>query len=193
MSLDPSSISVIMKANLASNTIIGISSSQLALGIANGLSLYAISGMNAISVDVGTLGAGTGIGFGIILPTPVLLTSMFSAFSGFGIVGVSASLIVNAISIGFTQSFALASINTVNPIVGIGSGVITITPNPEISSVSFVSGFISAGIVGVSSAQLATAISVGLDAALPSAKGVVAIVGSPSTIPSAGGGFGKVS
>jgi hypothetical protein len=193
MPLDPGTVGGIMLASLSANALIGVSSPQLSQGIANGLSLYASTGLTVITVDAGVLGAGTGTGIGFILPPPTLLGAFTATFPANGILGVSAPLLINALSLGLSQAFATALINTINPIVGVGAGVVIAIPNPAASIAAFIAGFASAGMVGPSSIPLATAIASGLDSALPSGTGIIAIAGSPSIIPTAGAGFGKLS
>jgi hypothetical protein len=179
----------ILASCLESASCIGVSSSQLALGIATGLEIYSDS-IIVTSVDVGTLGAGTGTGFTVMLDPPGLISTMTTAFADSAIAGVMAVAIATAISVGLVQVFAFAQIQTVNPTVGVGTGVCLLTPNPVASAAAFVTGFISAGLVGVSSAAMATAVSVGLDSALPSAIAEIVIAGSPSIVPSSGAGVG---
>jgi hypothetical protein len=193
MPLDPGSITAVMTSSLIGASIAGIGSAQLATGIANGLSLYASSGLTVISIDTGVLGAGTGVGVGIILPTPVLIGAFTGTFPAGGIAGIMAPALISALSIGFTQAFATAIINTVNPTVGVGAGIVTPVPKSVVSVPAFIAGFASAGMIGISAIPLATAIAQGLDIGLVSGKGVIAIAGSPSIYPSAGSGLGKLS
>jgi hypothetical protein len=193
MPLDPGSVTAIMTSSLLGASIAGIGSTQLATGVANGLSLYANSGLTVISVDTGVLGAGTGVGVGIILPTPMLVGAFTGTFPAGGIAGIMSPALIAALSLGFTQAFATAIINTVNPTVGVGAGVVTPIPKSVASIPAFIAGFASAGMTGISSIPLATAIAQGLDLSLLSGKGIIAIAGSPSIYASAGAGTGKLS
>jgi hypothetical protein len=193
MSLNPGTLIPIMQGALASFGIIGIYSPMLATGLANGLSLYATTGIRVVTVDTGTVGSGTGIGTSIILPSPAIATAMSGTFPSHTIAGIYAPTLIGAISLGFMQSFVIALVTTVDPSVGVGVGVVKLVPNPAVSSMSFISGFIAAGIVGIYSSVLAQAVAEGLDIALLSATGVTVIAGPPSPSPSSGIGIGTLS
>lgn len=182
----------ILAANLAVSCH-GISVPQLALGVANGLAQYASSGLIVLTVDTGVLGAGKGTGIGMILPPPVLISSLIASFAGAIIIGPFSAPVATCIGIGISQILATAIINTVNPTVGVGAGVATLIPNPVVSIPIFIAAFKAAGLLGIASITMATAVAVGLDSALPTAKGVIVIAGSPSIISSAGAGTGLLS
>lgn len=182
----------IFLSTLTANAFLGISSPQLASGLANAISTYALSGIIATSVDTGVFGVGAGIGFDIILPSSTLAAAFIGTFPANLIAGPMSLPLINAISLGLMQVFAIANIITVSPTVGIGAGIVSLVPNPAISIPAFIGGFSAAGIVGVASQNLARAVAIGLDSVLTSAVGAVVIAGSPSVIPSAGVGVGKV-
>jgi len=190
--MDPVTLTQIVLGSLVSNGIIGTSAPQLASGLANGLSIYAQTGITVQSVDTGTLGAGIGTGTGIIV-SPAITASMIAAFTANGIIGSIAIPLANAVAISFTQAFATALINTVSAGVGVGSGLVVLVPNPGVSSGIFFAGLTSAGLMGISKIQLATAVAAGLDQILPSCTGVVVIAGPPSISPGASVGVGKLS
>jgi hypothetical protein len=192
MPMDPVTLTQIVLGSLVSNGIIGTSAPQLASGLANGLSIYAQTGITVQSVDTGTLGAGIGTGTGIIV-SPAITASMIAAFTANGIIGSIAIPLANAVAISFTQAFATALINTVSAGVGVGSGLVVLVPNPGVSSGIFFAGLTSAGLMGISKIQLATAVAAGLDQILPSCTGVVVIAGPPSISPGASVGVGKLS
>jgi hypothetical protein len=191
MPLDPGTITGLMNANMASNGLLGPSVPQLAAGVANGLSQYAASGLTAISVDTGTVGSGVGFGVGIIIPPAVFQGTLQAAFAGALIVGPTAPLLVNAIAMGFSQALATAIINTTNVGVGAGAGVVTIAPSS--GAPFFVAAFTASGMVGPGAVNMATAVGIGFDMAIPAAKGVIAIAGPAGPAPSAGAGTGKIS
>jgi len=102
--------------------------------------------------------------------------------------------LIFAISNSISQSLLTSTINTNNPTVGSGSGIIFNIQVNNISSVSsMVSEFISNRIKGPFSNQLATAIALGIDDSLPLSKGSIIISGSGSTSPSTGIGIGKIT
>jgi hypothetical protein len=178
--------------NEVANLILGVSAIQLATGLANGLAQYAGSGMTVITVDAGTLGAGVGTGVGVILPPPVLLGTLIASFAGAGILGPFQIPTCNAISLGMSMALAQAIIQTVHAGVGVGSGVVKVIPNSGASIPTFIGAFAAAGMVGVAAVTMATAVASGLDAALPSATGVVVIAGPPNIVPGGGAGTGKL-
>lgn len=190
--MTPATITPIMLGVLPTGGIIGPSLPQLATGLANGLSIYAQTGIIVQSVDTGTLGAGVGNGIGIIAPPQPLITSMIASFIANGIIGVSSVPMATAIATGFAQSFILAQIQTVSAGVGVGAGVAMLIPNPGMSTGVFFAGLSAAGLVGISVMQLASAVAAGLDQVLPTCTGVVAIAGPPNIIPGAGIGTGKL-
>lgn len=189
MPMNPATLLPIMTANLISNGIAGSSVTQLASGLSNGLSQYATGSIRVQTIDVGTVGAGVGTGFGIIIP-PSISTAMSGSFLANSLTGSYSLNLSNAIAQSFIQAFSLALISTTSPSVGIGSGKVILIPNPSISTVIFYNAMVFAGMSGIHITQLASAIANGLDSVLPSANGVVVITGSPSIYSSSGSGFG---
>jgi hypothetical protein len=193
MPLDPITVSGMVLVNETANLLIGVSNIQLALGVANGLFMYATAGLTAQTIDVGVFGTGVGVGVGIILPPPVLASAFATTFPPAPVIGIAAPSLINALSVGLSIAFATAIITTVHPTVGSGAGVVTPIPNTGVSIPAFIAGFTSAGLLGIGAKTLATAIATGLDMALPSGKGAVVISGSASIAPSSGVGFGKIT
>jgi len=191
MPMDPGTLTPIMLLNLVSAGMIGPSTIQLATGLANGLSVYATTAIQFQSVDAGTLGAGTGLGVGIIMP-PTIVPAMIGSFLGHGIIGPFSIPTATGIANGFQMSFALAVVQTVSAGVGLGAGFGFCIPNPGASAGIFIAAFTSAGMVGPSAAQLASACAVGLDIVLPTCVAPVVVVGPPNILPGAGTGIGKL-
>ena len=173
--------------------LLGTSVPQLALGISNGLILYAAQGITAITVDVGTLGTGVGTGIGVIVPPLLISKHMLDTFAAALILGPFSPPLINAISLGLSQSLLTANINTQNTGVGLGVGTLFLIPSS--GAPFFIDGFTKAGIAGPSAQSMATAVATALDIALaiPTPKGVVAIAGPPNILPGAGAGQGKIS
>ncbi len=182
----------IFTSMLLAGGVHGVSSSQLSLGIATGLQLYASSGLTVATIDTGLAGAGIGAGVGIIIPPPVLVGSMISAFASHGIAGIMSPSLATAIGTAMSQILAQANIVTTHPSVGTGAGVAKLIPNPPSSQAAFLEGFLSSGIIGVMGPNLASAVAQGLDAALPSGVGAVIITGSASTAAASGVGTGLI-
>jgi len=177
-------------ANLASSALVGISTPQLALAVATGFEIYCGSGLMVNSIDVGTLGAGAGLGVGMILAPPALIGSFTSTFAASGLLGIMAPSLIIALATSFSLVLAQAEVITVSAGVGVGTGVSSLIPNPASSLAAYTAGFAAAGLVGLSSIQLITAISLGFDTVAPTALGVVVIAGPPSILPGAGKGTG---
>ncbi len=182
----------IFTANLAANAIVGISSPSLAFAIANGLELYAASGLQVKSVNAGTAGTGVGTGIGVVMTPPALIAAFTASFSSNGILGVMAVPMISALSLSFSQVMLLGNVLVSSVGVGVGAGVTSLIPNPVASASSWIAGFAAAGMVGPTIPQLAAAISQGFDTAAATAVGAVVIAGPPSSVPGSGVGFGKI-
>ena len=191
MPIDPGTTTPIFTTALVSNAQVGPNIGQLATGLAMGLFQYAQSGVTVNSIDVGTLGVGTGIGPSIILPEPVILSALTASFIGHGIVGPMMPLQASAIALGISTSLALAIVQTLNSSVGVGAGKLQLSPTGAGSAI-FPAAFVSAGMSGPASAKMAVSIAQALDAVIISAIGVIAIVGPPNIVPGAGLGTGKI-
>ncbi len=190
MPINPAVTTPILAAALSGCGIAGQASPQFAAGVALGFYQYANSAMTVLTVDVGTAGSGTGTGSGITLTPAALTSSLTGSFAGANIHGIAAPQLIAAFSAAFSSIIAQAIVESVHAGVGVGTGIVQIIPNSAVSVPTFTAALQSAGLNGVSSAQLASGIALGLDAALPSAKGVVAIIGPPSTYPASGTGKG---
>jgi hypothetical protein len=192
MPMDPGTLTPIFLANLVSVGLIGPSTIQLATGLANGTSIYANTAIQFQSVDAGTLGAGVGLGAGVIVP-PAIIQAMIGSFTAHGILGPFSIPTATGVAQGMQMSFALAIVQTVAAGVGLGAGVGFCIPNPGASTGIFMAAFTAAGMLGPSTIQLASAVAVGLDLVLPASIAPVVIVGPPNILPGAGTGIGKLS
>jgi hypothetical protein len=191
MALDPITLTGIFTSSMNANSLLGAAIPQLAGAVANGLIAYAASGITVVTVDTGLAGSGTGIGFGIILATPVLQGTLSASLAGASMLGTAAIQLANALAAGFSQALGMANINTIHAGVGSGTGVVTLVPSSGI--MTFNGAFSGAGLIGVSANILASAIATGFDSALSSATGVVTITGAAGTSPAAGAGSGIIS
>lgn len=193
MALLPPAVTALVAANLAGVGVIGISQAQLSLGIGIGFAGYMVSAPVVTTADVGTLGAGAGLGFGLVLAPPALLSALQSSFTANGINGPSRQQIVTALSLAIPQALLTAQIVTADAGVGVGTGtVVSVLPVPAVSIPMMIAAFIGSGMIGTASARMATAIAQGIDQALPSGKGQTVIVGPPSIVPGGGAGIGKI-
>ena len=193
MPLNQISITPILYGALTGAGIAGSLASPLSTGLANALCIYGTSSMNVTTIDIGVLGAGKGFGLGVVLPVPVLTSSLSSSIPAGGFSGASAPQLITGIAIGYSEALATAVINTIHPTVGVGTGKLLILPNTAVVINIFITAFASVGLSGSMSISLATAIASGLDSSLVLAQGIVAITGSPSVIPSTGVGLGRLS
>lgn len=188
MPLGPSTIPI-FQASLIANGITGTGVVQLSSACSDGLQLYMSgAGCTTISIDVGTLGAGTGVGFGITLSQPSLSSTMASFFLGLLMSGSYGPSIADAIASGICNSLLTVTVNTVNAGVGVGTGKVQCIPNGT-GGVVFSGALLAAGLSGSMAPSLGQAIGGALDASIASASGLVVIAGPPSIYP--GGGLGS--
>lgn len=174
--------------NLAAVAMIGTSVPQLALGVATGVTLFNTA-MKVVSVDVGTLGVGAGLG-PVVVPPPALLGAMLTSFLATGIHGVMAVPLATGLSTGIALGFAQGLIVTVNTGVGLGSGVAKFIPGP--GPPAMIAGFAAAGLIGISAVQLATAIGLALTITFAALVGPIVITGPPSIVAGSGAGIGQI-
>jgi hypothetical protein len=193
MALVPPVVATALLAEMAGNSILGISAAQLAAAVSAGWCSYMLAAPVVTTADVGSLGAGVGNGVGLIVLPGSLSQSFRSTFTSYGINGNHRDLLINALTIGFCQSLLAAQILTAAAGTGVGAGkVVSVLPNPGVSIPTMVSAFAGSGLVGISSAALASAIAQGFDQVLPTAQGQVVIVGAGSPFPGSGFGIGKI-
>lgn len=171
---------------------LGVSAPKLAMGLAQGLSQYASGPLVVTSNDVGTAGVGTGQGLGMQLPPPAVIGAMVASLNSSGIVGIASVPTGVGIAQGFVLALAQARISTISAGVGAGTGVARLVPNGASVGI-FIRAFQSAGMVGVQSVTMATAVARGFDIAAVSAVGQLIIAGPPSPSPASGVGIGKLS
>ena len=192
MPLNPPALSAgFIAPNLISTGNLGTGVPKLAMGIAIGVCQYLTVQSKVTSVDVGTAGAGATF-FPLIVPPPLLLGALTSAFAGTGILGVAAPQFIAGLTTAFTTGWtALAFLQITHPTVGVGAGVAKIVGPSAVTAM--ITGFSAMGMAGPGPAKMATAIGIGLDTTFASfVQLAVPIVGSPSIVPSTGVGFGTV-
>ncbi len=192
MPLNPPALaSGFITPNLVSTGNIGTGTPKLALGIAIGVCQFLTGMAKVTTVDAGTLGAGTGI-IPLIVPTPLVLTSLTTGFASSGILGVLAPKLIVGLATGLTSGWlALALLQTVHPTVGVGTGVARIVGPSAVPAL--IGGFAAVGMVGDGPTRIARAIATGLDITFASFVQLgLPIVGSPSPVGSAGVGIGTV-
>lgn len=191
MPLLPATAIPIIQSNLLSNNIKGIASIRLATALANGFCSYSQS-IIVSTIDVGTIGSGSGIGLGVTLTPAQLIKTLFDSFTANGISGIFKQRLIVAIASSFSSLLTNAQILTANVGVGVGTGKATLIPNSALSISMMTTNFIAANLVGISGPKLARAVAQGYDLALPTAFGVVSITGGTGPSPGSGTGIGKL-
>ncbi len=190
MPLNPSALAPIIAAGLLSAGQSGFQMPKFTLGIASGVCKYFSLAAKVVTVDTGTLGAGTGAN-PFFLSAPALIQTMLAGYASAGILGMfgpgNATGVANGISQGL---ISLALLQTNHPSVGVGTGVARIVGSSAVPTM--VAGFADAGMVNTGSVQQATGIGIGLDTFFQSFTMPIAIVGSTSPSGSSGSGFGFV-
>ena len=192
MPLNPPSLATgFIAPNLASTGNLGIGVPKFSLGLAIGVCQFLTIQSKVMTIDAGTAGAGTSI-IPLIVPTPLVQTSLVTGFSSQGILGTLAPLFIQGVTNGLVTGWvSLALLQTNHPGVGVGAGVARIVGPTAIPAIT--QGFAAVGMVGDGPAKVARAIGSGLDMVFASfIQPGIPIVGSPSIVPASGVGFGSV-
>ena len=182
MPLNPPTLSAAFLApNMIATGNVGIALPKLAQGIAIGVCQYLSGQSRVVTVDAGTLGAGTSF-MPLIVPTPLVLTSLTAGFASMGVLGMLAPKLISGLATGLTSGWlSLALLQSNHPTVGVGVGVARIVGPSAVAAM--ISGFASVGMVGDGPTKFARAIGMGLDTTFSSFVQVgIPIVGSPSPI-----------
>lgn len=177
--------------NLISTGNIGIGVPKFSLGVAIGVCQFLTLQSKVTTVDAGTLGVGTSI-IPLIVPFPLVLTSLTTGFASQGILGPLAPPFLQGLATGLTTGWlSLALLQTNHPSVGVGAGVARIVAPTAVPAMT--QGFSAVGMVGDGPAKTARAIGSALDMIFASfIQPGIPIVGSPSIVGGAGVGFGSV-
>jgi hypothetical protein len=188
MPLTPAGIIAALTPNLAATGNLGVSVPKLAAGVAAGIALWNPT-VRVTTLDAGTLGAGTGV-LPCLLPQPLLLGGFTAGMASFGIAGIFAASLALGLANGLAQAYPQGLISTINPTVGVGTGVAKFVGPSAMSAMN--QGFSSAGLVGPESVKIANAIGFGLSQAFAGFTVPIPIVGPPSTVGSSGSGSGTI-
>lgn len=192
MPLNPPTLAAgFLTPNMVSMGNVGTGVPKLALGIAIGVCQFLTAQSTVMTVDVGTLGVGTSI-IPLIVPSPLVLSSLTSAFASVGILGIMAPKLLSGLATGLTTGWlSLALLQTNHPSVGVGTGVARVVGPSAVPAM--IAGFSTAGMVGDGPTKIARAIGIGLDMVFASFVQLgVPIVGVPAPTGSSGVGFGTV-
>lgn len=176
--------------NLNGTGNVGISVPTWSMGLAIGVCQFLTAEAKVSTIDAGLLGAGTSL-MPMIVPTPLLQSSLFTSFAGLSLAGIKLPLFLVGLTTGLISGWsALAMLQCVHPSVGTGSGVARISGPTAVPAI--MEGFSAVSMTGDGPAQVAQAIGQALDMTFASFVTPVVIVGSPSTAGSTGVGTGMV-
>lgn len=173
---------------LSSVGFTGTGMPKLAQGIANGLFNW-IRSLQVITVDAGTLGAGTGI-LPWFVPTPLITSNMLAAYAAVGHIGSMAPREATGLGTGLGIGFAQGVMQTTHPTVGVGTGVAKVVGGPALPFL--LTGFSGVDIKGTAAVQKASAISIALTNVLAVFTLPIPIVGAPTPAGSSGVGQGRI-
>jgi hypothetical protein len=177
-----------ISTSFASNGLVGTAIPNLSLGIGMGISLW-VKSQVVSTTDVGFLGAGKGT-LPFLIPAPLLLTNLMTAYTSNSIVGVMAPQEANSVATGISVGLAQGTIESAHPSVGTGEGI-GISSGPDAFSF-LMQGFSSNGIIGEFAPKKASAISTALKITLQTITFTIPILGSASNSASSGVGSGVV-
>jgi hypothetical protein len=191
-------------AQMSSHGILGQSSPQLAMALGNGIinNVLATGVYTGVSTGLGIgAGASTGTITGAATIGPTVTGLIMTNALAMGLVGQSTFQLVDSVGQAFAAHMLTALVIGASTIVGIGKGTgIIVGIVPPVMSASIYSMMLSAGMVGVSSIQLANAIGAGIAIAMTMSLVNTVITGAaigpvPPTfipIPSVGTDIGKI-
>jgi hypothetical protein len=188
MPLTPVGLAGVLVPNLAACGQIGVAVPQFALGVGTGVSTFAAASI-VTSADTGLLGSGA-TAIPLLVPQPLLLSSILTGFTATGTLGVMAPLLATGLANGLNVGFLQGLITMVHPSVGFGAGVAKVIPKDAVPSM--IAGFAAVGMTGTSSVKMATAIGIALTIVFTALTLPVPIMGAPGTLPGAGVGIGKI-
>lgn len=189
MPITPAGVTGIILPNLTAATLIGTGTPQLASGVGSGVSQWTPQ-IIVQTIDAGSLGVGSGGPLPVVIPPPSMLGAMTAAFASFGLLGVSAPLLITGLSNGLVQAYLQGLIKTTHPGIGVGAATATFRAPP--AGPVMITGFKSAGMKGQATEQLALAVGQALDTVFASLVIPVPIVGSASPTGGSGTGVGNI-
>lgn len=188
MPLTPPGLAGVLIPALVASAQLGIAVPQFCLGVGTGVTLFA-QASTVTSIDTGTLGVGVSV-LPLLVPQPLLLTSMLSGFAATGTIGVMAPLLAVGLANGLSLGFLQGLVTMTHPGVGLGAGVAKVIAVGAVPSM--IAGFAAAGMVGPAAVKMATAIGIALTLTFAVYILPVPILGPPNIVPGAGVGIGKI-
>jgi hypothetical protein len=188
MPLTPVGVAGVLTPALIASGQTGIAVPQFALGVGTGVTIFAQASA-VVTADTGTLGVGAGAQ-PLIVPQPLLLSSLLAGFAATAQVGIMAPLLAVGLANGLALGFLQGLLVTTHPGVGLGAGVGRIIAVGAVPSM--IAGFAAAAMIGPAAIKMATAIGIALTITFAAFVTPIVIAGPPSVLPGAGPGFGKI-
>ena len=188
MPITPANLTLSIAGGLASGGATGMAVPQVAAGLAAGIMIW-LPQVVVTTVDAGAIGVGAGT-IPFAMPPPLLIAGMLSGMPSSGITGIMSPAIATGIANGLALGFLQGLIITAHPSVGTGTGICKLVAPPALPSLQ--AGFLSSGITGIASIQVATAVSTGLLVAVNAFTLPTPIVGGAGPSPSSGVGVGTI-
>ena len=174
--------------SLASAALFGITTPQIALGVSNGL-LSWLPAIQVVTIDVGVKGVGSGT-ITLTIPAPVLQASLLSSLPSNGIAGALMPSLATGLANGLSQGLSQGAIFTQHPIVGVGTSVCKLVAPP--ATPFMLAAMAGSGLIGTLAPRVASAVGDSLAQVFAAFSIVLPIVGTPSQVPFAGVGTGRI-
>lgn len=198
MPLLAATLTPLMVGQFASSAMTGTFTPPMCSALSQGIALHLITA-EVITVDVGIMGVGTGIGK-VVGPTPPVLQGLLlGQFAANGMTGTYTTPMSTAIATSFCTWFLANNlVNTIDPGVAVGAGVGTVIGLVPSVMQGLIIGFMASnGITGPFSLLLAAAVANAVCTVVMT-TGIVntVIAGAPAPIPpvpGGGAGVGKLS
>ncbi len=189
MPLTTSGAAGILTSNLVASVMLGTRVPQLSRGVAIGLTKWSPL-IKASTKDVGTAGSGKSAPSPLVVPNPLVYSSMIAGMASQGFTGVRMPTYSLGLTNGLVATFLTAVVNTTHPSVGAGTGVAKFSA-PS-ATTSMILGFQEAGMQGDGPIKMAKAVARALDLIFASLIVPIVIVGPSSPNPGSGSGFGGI-
>lgn len=179
--------------NGAANSFSGPAFPQLALGLANGLCLWAVG--QPQNLALAGVASGSAGGGAIVVPSSkVTVTSspstLLTAFAGVGLLGPLGQSLAEVVSLGVSEAFTQhAQYSGVSVGVAVGQDVskVVVANGPSLAGI-LRETLAGAGVAGAASNQLALALGNGIAALLLTGGGTATVTGTPVVPPAPGAG-----
>jgi hypothetical protein len=179
----------VLTPNLVSTAFLGMEVPRLATAIASGLVKW-IPTIVVLTVDAGTLGAGSNVPQPLTVPQPLLYGNLLAGAASSGLVGQFIPSFALGLANGLVLAFLQALIKTTHSSISTGTGVATFRASSAIPIM--IESFASAGLIGDSAPRMASMIGMGLDVTFASLVIPIVIVGPTTPTGGSGAGVGNL-